>query len=255
MQLKGKVCIVTGGGSGIGRATALLFAREGARLLIADKRGASAEAVAAECRRDGGHALGNETDVARVDDVRRMIETTVDEFGRLDVLVNNAGYGIAGSVLETDEDAWDALMAVNVRGVFLCSKYAIPAMKKNGGGAIVNTASVVAQVGISNRAAYCASKGAVAALTRAIAIDHVRDGIRCNAVAPGTIDTPYFQEILQKNPDPAAARQALAARQLMGRMGTPDEIAAGILFLASDESRFATGTILTLDGGWTAGIP
>jgi meso-butanediol dehydrogenase / (S,S)-butanediol dehydrogenase / diacetyl reductase len=193
--------------------------------------------------------------VARVDDVRRMIELTTDEFGRLDVLVNNAGYGIAGSVIETDEDAWEALMAVNVRGVFLCSKYAIPAMKKNGGGAIVNTASVVAQVGISNRAAYCASKGAVAALTRAIAVDHVRDGIRCNAVAPGTIDTPYFQEILQKSPDPEATRKALAARQLMGRMGTPEEIAAGILFLASDESRFATGTILTLDGGWTAGIP
>ena len=255
MRLKDKVCIVTGGGSGIGRATALLFAREGARLLIADKRGASADAVVAQCTRNGGRALGTETDVARVDDVRRMIEVAVDEFGRLDVLVNNAGYGIAGSVLETDEEAWDVLMAVNVRGVFMCSKYAIPAMKKNGGGSIVNTASVVAQVGISNRAAYCASKGAVAALTRAIAIDHVRDGIRCNAVAPGTIDTPYFQEILHKSPDPEATRKALAARQLMGRMGTPEEIAQGILFLASDESRFATGTILTLDGGWTAGIP
>jgi meso-butanediol dehydrogenase/(S,S)-butanediol dehydrogenase/diacetyl reductase len=255
MRLKDKVCIITGGGSGIGRATALLFAREGARLLIADKRRGTAEAVAAQCTREGGHALANETDVARIDDVRRMIETAVEEFGRLDVLVNNAGYGIAGSVLETDEDAWDALMAVNVRGVFLCSKYAIPAMKKNGGGTIVNTASVVAQVGIANRAAYCASKGAVAALTRAIAIDHVRDGIRCNAIAPGTIDTPYFAEILQKSPDPEATRQALARRQLLGRMGTPEEIAAGILFLASDESRFATGTILTLDGGWTAGLP
>ena len=255
MRLKDKVCIITGGGSGIGRATALVFAREGARLVIADKRRTSAEAVAAECTQEGAHALADETDVARIDDVRRMIELTTDEFGRLDVLINNAGYGIAGSVLETDEDAWDALMAVNVRGVFLCSKYAIPAMKKKGGGAIVNTASVVAQVGISNRAAYCASKGAVAALTRAIAIDHVRDGIRCNAVAPGTIDTPYFQEILKKSPDPEQTRKALAARQLIGRMGTAEEIAAGILFLASDESRFATGTILTLDGGWTAGIP
>jgi NAD(P)-dependent dehydrogenase (short-subunit alcohol dehydrogenase family) len=255
MRLKDKVCIITGGGSGIGRATALLFAREGGRLVIADKRGAAAETVAAECAREGNEVVTSETDVSRVADVERMIRTTMNAFGRLDVLINNAGYGITGSVVETDEAAWDALMATNVRGVFLCSKYAIPAMKKNGGGTIVNTASVVAQVGIANRAAYCASKGAVAALTRAIAIDHMRDGIRCNAIAPGTIDTPYFQDILQKSPDPEATRKALAVRQLIGRMGTPEEIAAGILFLASDESRFATGTVLTLDGGWTAGIP
>src|SRR6266446_6135218 len=204
MRLKDKVCIITGGGSGIGRATALLFADEGARLVIADKHAANAQAVAAQCASKGTQAI------ASTADVKRMIAATVERFRRLDVLVNNAGYGIPGSVVETDEDAWDALMAVNVRGVFLCSKYAIPVMKTNGGGTIVNTASVVAAVGIGNRAAYCASKGAVAALTRAIAIDHVGDGIRCNAIAPG------------------------------------------ILFLASDESRFATGTILTLDGGMTA---
>jgi meso-butanediol dehydrogenase / (S,S)-butanediol dehydrogenase / diacetyl reductase len=255
MRLKDKVCIVTGGGSGIGRATALLFAREGSRLVIADKRRASAESVAGECARENNKAIASETDVSRAADVERMIGATMDAFGQIDVLINNAGYGITGSVVETDEAAWDALMATNVRGVFLCSKYAIPAMKKNGGGTIVNTASVVAQVGIANRAAYCASKGAVAALTRAIAIDHMRDGIRCNAIAPGTIDTPYFQDILQKSPDSKATRKALAARQLIGRMGTPEEIAAGILFLASDDSRFATGTILTLDGGWTAGVP
>src|SRR6266849_5806501 len=212
MRFKDKVCIITGGGSGIGRATALLFADEGARLVVADKRAASAQAVAAEC----------------------------------------AGKGAQAIAVETDEAGWDALMAVNVRGVFLCSKYAIPVMKANGGGVIVNTASVVAAVGIANRAAYCASKGAVAALTRAIAIDHVGDGIRCNAVAPGTIDTPYFDEILENSADPDAVRKALAARQLLGRLGTPEEIAAGILFLAGDESRFATGTILTLDGGMTA---
>ena len=252
MRLKHKVCIITGGGSGIGRATALLFADEGAQLVIADKRAASAQAVAAECASRGAQAIAVEANVASSDDVKRMIATTMERFDRLDVLVNNAGYGIAGTLLETDEDAWDALMAVNVRGVFLCSKHAIPVMKANGGGTIVNTASVVAAVGIANRAAYCASKGAVAALTRAIAIDHVGDGIRCNAIAPGTIDTPYFDEILKKSADPAATRKALAARQLLGRLGTPEEIAAGILFLASDESRFATGTILTLDGGMTA---
>ena len=250
MRLKDKVCIVTGGGSGIGRATALLFADEGARLVVADKR--NAQTVAAECTAKGAQAIAVEADVARTADVKRMIEAAVVRFHRLDVLVNNAGYGITGSVVETEEDAWDALMAVNVRGVFLCCKHAIPVMKRNGGGVIVNTASVVAAIGIANRAAYCASKGAVAALTRAIAIDHVGDGIRCNAIAPGTIDTPYFDDILANSADREAARKALAARQLLGRLGTPEEIAAGILFLASEESRFATGTVLTLDGGMTA---
>ncbi|MFL4987395.1 MAG: SDR family oxidoreductase [Microvirga sp.] len=252
MRLKGKVCIVTGGGSGIGRATCLLFAKEGASVVVADKRQEAAEAVAAEGAAAGATMLPTMMDVSRDDDAQRVVHQTVEAFGRLDVLVNNAGYGFAGTVVDTDEEAWDDLMAVNVRGVYLCSKHAIPAMAKNGGGAIVNTASVVATVGIRNRAAYCASKGAVAALTRAIAIDHVAEGIRCNAVAPGTIDTPYFDEILRKSPVAADSRKALEARQLLGRLGTPEEIAAGILFLASDESRFATGTILTIDGGMTA---
>jgi meso-butanediol dehydrogenase/(S,S)-butanediol dehydrogenase/diacetyl reductase len=252
MRLKDKVCIITGGGSGIGRAACLLFAREGARLSVVDKRKEAAEAVAAECKAAGAEATAIPADVSRSADARRLVEETVRVFGRLDVLVNNAGYGIAGTVVDTDEDDWDALMAVNVRGVFLCTKYAIPAMKAGGGGTIVNTASVVAAVGIRNRAAYCASKGAVAALTRAVAIDHVADGIRCNAIAPGTIDTPYFDDILRKSPDAAAVRKGLEARQLLGRLGRPEEIAAGMLFLASDESSFATGSILTIDGGMTA---
>jgi meso-butanediol dehydrogenase/(S,S)-butanediol dehydrogenase/diacetyl reductase len=207
MRLKDKVCIITGGGSGIGRATSLLFADEGARLVVADKHGAKAKTVASECSGKGAQAVAVEADVAITADVKRMMQATVERFRRLDVLVNNAGYGIPGSVVETDEDAWDALMAVNVRGVFLCSKYAIPIMKTNGGGTIVNTASVVAAIGIGNRAAYCASKGAVAALTRAIAVDHVGDRIRCNAIAPGTIDTPYFDEILKKSTDPGRDAQ------------------------------------------------
>ncbi|HEX8166596.1 MAG TPA: SDR family oxidoreductase [Beijerinckiaceae bacterium] len=251
-RLEGKTCLVTGGGSGIGRATCLLFAQEGARVAVADKRGEAAEAVAAECAAKGAEAIAVAGDVSKDADAKRMVEETVQKFGRLDVLVNNAGYGFAGTVTDTDETAWDALIAVNVRGVFLCAKHAIPAMARNGGGSIVNTASVVAAIGIRNRAAYCASKGAVAALTRAIAIDHVAEGIRCNAVAPGTIDTPYFDEILRKSPVAADTRKALEARQLLNRLGTPEEIAAGILFLASDESRFATGSILTIDGGMTA---
>lgn len=251
-RLKDKVCIVTGGGSGIGRATCLLFAAEGARIVVADKRRSSAEAVAADCIARNAEAIAIESDVSQSADVKRMIEETVRAFGRIDVLVNNAGYGIAGTVLETDEQAWDDLMGVNVRGVFLCSKHAIPVMQAQGGGTIVNTASVVAAVGVRNRAAYVASKGAVAALTRAIAIDHVGDGIRCNAIAPGTIDTPYFDEIMKNSTNAADTRKALEARQLLNRLGTPEEIAAGILFLASDESRFATGSILTVDGGMTA---
>jgi meso-butanediol dehydrogenase/(S,S)-butanediol dehydrogenase/diacetyl reductase len=217
MRLKEKVCVITGGGSGIGRATALLFAQEGARLVVADKR--NAQKVAAECANKGAQAIAVEADVAVAADVRRMIEAAVERFRRLDVLVNNAGYGITGSVVETDEEDWDALMAVNVRGVFLCSKYAIPAMKRSGGGAIVNTASVVAAVGVGNRAAYCASKGAVAALTRAIAIDHVGEGIRCNAIAPGTIDTPYFNDILK------AKRRS--GRHAQGAGGAPAPRPAG----------------------------
>jgi NAD(P)-dependent dehydrogenase (short-subunit alcohol dehydrogenase family) len=252
MRLKDKVCLITGGASGIGKATCLLFAREGALLSVADKHKSATESVASDCSGIGAKAIAIEVDVARASDVKRMIERTISTFGRLDVLVNNAGYGIAGSVTETDEDAWDELMAVNVRGVFLCTKYAIPVMRAGGGGTIVNTSSVVASIGIRNRAAYCASKGAVAALTRAVAIDHVADGIRCNAIAPGTIDTPYFDDILRKSPDPAAARRGLEVRQILGRLGTPEEIAAGMLFLASDESRFATGSILTIDGGMSA---
>jgi NAD(P)-dependent dehydrogenase (short-subunit alcohol dehydrogenase family) len=252
MRLQDKACIVTGGGSGIGRATCLLFAREGAKIAVADKRKAAAQAVNEECAALGAKAMAIEMDVSKAADAQRMVEETVRAFGRLDVLINNAGYGIAGGVLDTDPQAWDDLMAVNVRGVFLCTKFAVPAMKANGGGAIVNTASTVAAIGIPNRAAYCASKGAVAALTRAVAIDHVADGIRCNAVAPGTIDTPYFSDILAKDADGTATRRRLEQRQLMGRLGTPEEIASAILFLACDESRFATGSILTMDGGWTA---
>jgi len=249
MRLDGKICIITGGGSGIGRAACLLFAKEGAKVVVADKARDAAERVAAEA---GNGAWPVEVDVASSRSVQAMIAATVQRFGRIDVLVNNAGYGIAGSVVETSEADWDRLMAVNVNGVFYGCKYVIPVMQKQGGGVIVNTASVVASVGIRNRAAYCASKGAVAALTRAMALDHVGDGIRINCVAPGTIDSPYFSEILGKSENPAELRRQLEARQAMNRLGRPEEIAAGMLFLASDESSFMTGAMLTIDGGMTA---
>lgn len=250
MRLKDKVCLVTGGGSGIGRATCELFAKEGALLAIADKDEASAKATAEAC---GGEThLALRADVAQAADSKAMIDAAVARFGRLDVLVNNAGYGILGTVVETSEAEWNALMAVNVTGVFLACHNAIPIMARQGGGAIVNVASVVSSIGIPNRAAYCASKGAVAALTRAMALDHVDDKIRVNAVAPGTIRSPYFDALLAKAEDPAGLLAHLEGRQPYKRMGTPAEIASGILYLACDESSFCTGTILTIDGGMTA---
>jgi meso-butanediol dehydrogenase/(S,S)-butanediol dehydrogenase/diacetyl reductase len=253
MRLDGKVTIITGAASGIGLATAELFMREGAHVVIADRDQAAAEKAAAALKAKGkGRCVAMACNVAKTPDVEALFAAVIKEFGRIDVLVNNAGYGIAGTVSETSDEDWDALMNVNVRGVFLCCKHAIKAMKKSGGGVIVNVASVVAAVGIRNRAAYVASKGAVAALTRSIALDYVGDHIRCNAIAPGTIETPYYTEILARAEDPVAIKKGLEARQPMGRLGTPDEIASGILFLSCDESRFATGSILTLDGGMTA---
>ncbi len=257
MRLADKVCIVTGGGSGIGRASCLLFAREGARLVVADKRKEAADAVAAECVAAGAETIAIDVDVSRAADAERMVSRAVKAFGRLDVLVNNAGYGIAGSVVETDEQAWDDLMAVNVRGVFLCSKFAIPAMAANGGGTIVNTASVVAAVGIRNRAAYCASKGAVAALTRAIAIDHVADGIRCNAVAPGPTATEAWlaaggladQQAARSGRTREEVLEAVGAGRPLGRLAQPAEIAAVIAFLCSDAAGYVTGAAWSADGG------
>ena len=248
-RLKDKVCLITGGGSGIGRATCELFAREGAKVVVAEKLLSAARVVAALI---GEAAIAIEVDVAQSASVRSMIDATIRDLGRLDVLINNAGYGIPGSVVETSEDDWDKLMAVNVNGVFFGCKYAIPVMKQQGGGVIVNTASIVANVGIRNRAAYCASKGAVAALTRAMALDHVNDNIRVNCVAPGTIDTPYFEDIIRKSERPQELRRELEARQAMNRLGRPEEIANAFLFLASDESSFSTGSMLIVDGGMTA---
>ncbi|MET4805654.1 SDR family oxidoreductase [Limibacillus sp. MBR-115] len=251
-RLQDKIAIITGAGSGIGHRTALTFAREGAVVIAADKNAEAAETVAAEVRAAGGTAESCSVNVAKSDEVRAMIDGVVQRHGRLDILVNNAGYGIAGNVVETSEEDWDAIMAVNVKGVFLGCKYAVPVMEKQGGGVIVNTASTTAKVGIPDRAAYCATKGAVASLTRAMAIDHVAAGIRVNCVAPGTIESPYFNEIFAKSPDAAQLRAKLEARQVMNRLGQPQEIANAILFLASDEASFCTGSTMLVDGGWTA---
>ncbi|TNM61618.1 SDR family oxidoreductase [Aliirhizobium smilacinae] len=245
MRLKGKTAIVTGAGAGIGAATAELFGREGARVLVVDRDASAAERVALAV---GGTAIA--TDVSDEAAVMAMAKRAAELFGAVDILVNNAGYGFRGSVLTTEAADWDALMAVNVKGVFLCSKHVIPLMA--GGGAIVNTASNVANVGLADRAAYVASKGAVAALTRSMALDHAGQKVRVNAVAPGTTWSSYFDKILETHPDPDGFVAALNARAPMNRVAQPHEIAQAILWLASDESSYATGSILTVDGGMTA---
>lgn len=251
MKLAGRIAIITGAGSGIGHEAAKLFASEGATVIVADRDEAAAQIVAAGIVSNAGKAVAHCVDVSKEAEIAALIEAVVAQHGRLDILVNNAGFGFAGTVVTTSEADWDALMAVNVKGVFFGCKYAIPVMEKQGGGVIVNTASAVANVGITDRAAYVASKGAVQALTRAMAIDHVAAKIRINCVAPGTIESPYFAKILS-GPDGAELRRGLEQRQAMERLGQPVEIARAMLFLASDDSSFCTGTTLTADGGWTA---
>jgi meso-butanediol dehydrogenase / (S,S)-butanediol dehydrogenase / diacetyl reductase len=250
MDLADKICIVTGGASGIGLAAVKLFAKHGASLAIADVEAEKADRVAKEL---GAKAGAFACDVSQSSQVSRMVDGVVAKWGRIDVLVNNAGFGFTGTVVSIREEDWDRLMAVNLKGMFLCSKYVVPVMQRQGGGVIVNTTSYTAVSAIANRAAYVASKGAVSALTRAMALDHVKDHIRVNAVAPGTIDSPYFTKIFEQAADPAGLRKQYDARAAMQRMGKADEVAEAILFLASDRSRFATGSVLTVDGGSSIG--
>jgi NAD(P)-dependent dehydrogenase (short-subunit alcohol dehydrogenase family) len=234
-----KHALVTGAGSGIGEAVARALHAEGATVTLADLSD-SAAAVAAQL---GARATAVRLDVRDEDQVRAAMP------GRVDVLVNVAGVGSTTSAPETPLDVWEQVFAVNCRGTFLTCKHAIPAMAARGGGAIVNVASVGALVGLKNRAAYCASKGAVVALTRALAVDHVADGIRVNAVCPGTVDSPWVRRLVE---DAGESLEALRARQPMGRLGTTAEIADSILYLASEQAAFVTGSAMVIDGGMTA---
>jgi NAD(P)-dependent dehydrogenase (short-subunit alcohol dehydrogenase family) len=251
-RFEGKVALVTGAGSGIGEATALAFGREGASVLCADLRLAGAESTAARLRAEGGSAAGSAGDVSVASDCRRLVAQAIQAFGQLDILINNAGIGATGTVLTTDEETWDRLMAVNLKGTFLMSKAALEVMVPRQSGVIVNAGSIAGLAAIPDRAAYVATKFAVVGLSRTMARDHVKDGIRVNCVCPGTTQTPWIDERLREAADPDTALRALVARQPMGRLGRAEEMAAAYLFLASDESAFTTGTALVVDGGFLA---
>lgn len=250
MRLKGKVAIVTGGGSGIGRATARLFAEEGARVVVADYNAQTGEETLRLIKQSGGEGLFSQTDVSQWDQVQKMVQVAVDNYSRIDILLNNAGVLTFGTVTETDEATWDRVMAINLKGVFLCSKAVLPHMIAAGGGSIINTSSSTGcHDACANAAAYVASKGGVALLTKCMAIDYARYNVRVNAICPGPTETPMLHEHLS-----AEKLAAFAATFPMKRLGQPAEIAQAVLFLASDEASFVTGAMLAVDGGQTAEV-
>ncbi|MCU1503508.1 MAG: short-chain dehydrogenase/reductase [Ilumatobacteraceae bacterium] len=248
MLLSGKVAIVTGAGSGIGRASALRFAAEGASVVAADIRGPKVDETVALIERDGGVAAACQADVASGTDVERMVAFAVESFGGLDALFCNAGTIRPGTAVTLSEKDWDLVMAVNVRSVFLGAKYAVPALVARGGGTIVSTASVSGLAGDASSVAYSASKAAVINLTRSLAVDHARQNIRVNCICPGAIDTPPVGRMLS---DPEIRRRSERAHPL-GRIGQPEEIAAAAVWLSSSESSFVTGQAIVVDGGLSA---
>lgn len=253
MQLSGRVALITGGASGIGRATAYLFAREGAAVAIADVDSQAGSSVADEIARAGGRAIFESADVTRAGDCRRLVERTMREFGRIDILFNNAGIIRRATVLELTEEDWDRVMAVNVKSIYLLSREVIPHMQKAGGGQIINTASGWGIAGGARAAVYCASKGAVVLLTKAMALDHGPQNIRVNCICPGDTDTGMLRAEADQLGEARERFLADAAKRPLGRVGAPEEIAQTVLYLASDASSFVTGTALVVDGGGLAG--
>lgn len=250
MKLENKVALITGGNRGIGLAAAKLFAREGARVAIAARNEADGNAAVSQI----ANAIFVRCNVQRAADCQFAVEQTVRAFGRLDILFNNAGVIYRNRPIEaTSEAEWDETMDTNVKGTFLMSKYALPHLRAGGGGAIVNTASYAALVGFPGTAAYCASKAAIANLTRAMALDHARENIRVNCICPGSVDTEMIHSAWRAYGNWDEAASLWAAKHPMGRIATPEEVARVVLFLASDDASFITGAAVPVDGGITAG--
>jgi len=254
MRLEGRVTLITGAASGIGQATALLFAREGARVAVVDVDEAGGRETVRAITGAGGAALWVRADVSATEDARRAAETVAGWGGRLDILFNNAGVSHVGALHEVPEAEWDRVFAVNVRGVYLMAKYVVPYMLAQKRGCIINMSSGAALFGLERRAAYSATKGAVLALTRAMAVDYADHHIRVNALCPGTVYTPFVERYLKAAySDPAAALERIKDRQLTRTLGRPEEIAAAALYLASDDAAFVTGAPFIIDGGMTGG--
>jgi NAD(P)-dependent dehydrogenase (short-subunit alcohol dehydrogenase family) len=249
MKLANKIALITGAGSGIGKAAALLFASEGARVAAADVVEAAVEGTAREIRARGGEAIALRADVSKAEDVKNMVAATVERLGPPNVLYNNAGIeGPAPFMAQMAEEDFDRIIAVNLRGVFLGMKYTLPHMAKLGGGSIINQSSVAGLIGVRGSTAYCASKAGVIALTRVAAVEYGRYNIRVNCICPGSIETPMMQRIRKGEPPNPKAIQKIS---VLGRTGEPEEIAKVALFLASDDSSYATGAPFIIDGGWT----
>ena len=253
-DISGRAAIVTGAARGVGRGIVEGFASAGARILMCDVDTAEGEAVAAELASAGYEVRFRGADVGSPADARALVDAAVEHYGRLDILVNNAAIQVEKTIEDLEPEEWDALMDVNLKGVYLCCKYAVPVMREGGGGAIVNIASVNGFWVEPGLDAYCASKGGVITLTRAIAADFGRDGIRCNCICPGYVDTGMAGRYLDSQPDPAKARAEVAGLHAVGRVGQPADIAACARFLASDAAGFATGAAFVLDGGLSLGI-
>jgi NAD(P)-dependent dehydrogenase (short-subunit alcohol dehydrogenase family) len=251
-RLAGKIAVVVGASSGFGHATAELFARHGAAVVLAGRRAMLLASAAEQIRAVGGQAVSVAADVLIEDDLRRLMAHAVECFGRIDILFNNAGTQLFQSAEETTVEEWDQVQGVNLRGTWLGCKHAIPIMRRNGGGTIINTASIYSAAGVPGQAAYSASKGAVVSLTRQLAIELAPANIRVNCLCPGWIDTDYARKWFAGQPDPDAAWQATLAAYPLGRPGQPAEAARAALFLASDDATFVTGHALYVDGGYTA---